>query len=1202
MLLSAGSMRVKCEGLTAGTRAFLALSALGGCSGRQSVLAPAGEPAASLATLFIVMLCAAIVLWLLVNGGFFFVTQVRPRQMSRRFAETLIIVGGIAFPSVVLAALLGYGLSMMSDQRAPGDGLVVRVTGEQWWWRVEYWPEGADAPIISANEVRLPAGRRSDIVLTSDSVIHSFWVPSLGGKMDMFPGRETRLTLAPETPGIYRGQCAEFCGASHALMAFETVVMPQADFDAWLASIAAPAAEPQDSSRPTRRRNLRARGVRRLPPGSRHSGAGQRRTGPHQRRRASFTRRRHPRHRGRGFRLLDRPDASDQAQRRDALLRPSAGGRTGRPRHIPEGSAMTDATAGRIKSAALAEDLAPSGPYPPTPEMLDEPVAPEVQEAQKARLRAAWKTPPGWRYWSAVNNSEVGVWYSLTAFFFMLAAGVLALLMRIQLAVPGNDFLDADRFNQFFTMHGSAMMFLFAVPMFEAISILILPAFLGARDMPFPRLSAYGFWCFVIGGVFVFGSVLFDAAPKAGWFMYPPLATQELGIGSDIWLLGLSFIEVASIAAAVELIVGTLKCRPPGMRVNLMPLYAWYVLVVGGMILFAFPPLIAGDFLFELERSFDWPFFDPERGGDPLLWQHLFWIFGHPEVYIVFLPSIAIAAMVIPTVAQTPIVGYSWIVLSAVGTGFLSFGLWVHHMFTTGLPALSLGFFSAASEAVVIPTGIQLFAFLATLIVGKVTMSIPMLWLAGAIAIFTGGGLTGVMIAIAPFDWQVHDTYFIVAHLHYTLFGGMIFPVIGGVYYFYPFFAKRLMSERLGRISFWLTFIGFNVTFLPMHLTGLLGMPRRVYTYPGDLGWTALNMISSAGAFIIAAGILVFAWDLVRPKGRQARIPRNPWKAGTLEWSHDVPEEAWGVRSIPYIESRYPLWDQKGIVERIDAGRYYLPDAEGERRETLVTSVIDATPIQILRVTGPAWITIWAAIFTGGAFIFPTFHLYSPAIVSGILAIGCIIYWLWTSTAQVPEEDMGDAGLGLRLPRYVSGPNAVGWWGVWITMLGDATAFSSLIFGFFFYWTSSASFPPAGAAHATGWLVAAATAGFSASWALTVLAREANARGGVAVARASLLVAAIASAAAIAAIILSVLQLEPTSHVYPAVMWALMVWLVAHVGAGIIMQLYCLAGSLAGRMTPRYDADLRNVTLFWHFVCLTALVTGAVMGIAPRML
>ena len=844
----------------------------------------------------------------------------------------------------------------------------------------------------------------------------------------------------------------------------------------------------------------------------------------------------------------------------------------------------------------------PEGPFPPTEAMLDD-QAPEGLESESAsRLREVWKAPTGWRYWSAVNNTEVGKWYSLTAFFFMLCAGILALVMRVQLAAPEVEIISADRYNQFFTMHGSAMMFLFAVPMFEAISILMLPGLLGARDMPFPRLSAFGYWCFLIGGVFVLGSLLFDAAPRAGWFMYPPLATEDAGPGSDIWLLGLSFIEVASIAAAVELIVGTLKCRPPGMRVNLMPLYAWYVLVVGGMILFAFPPLIAGDFLFELERSFDWPFFDPTRGGDPMLWQHLFWIFGHPEVYIIFLPSIAIAAMIIPTVAQRPIVGYSWIVLSAVGTGFLSFGLWVHHMYTTGLPTLSLGFFSAASESVVIPTGVQLFAFLATLMAGRIRMILPMLWIAGALAIFTMGGLTGVMLALAPFDFQVHDTYFVVAHLHYTLFGGMVFPVMAGVYYYYPFIAKKTLSERLGRWSFWLIFTGFNVTFLPMHLTGLLGMPRRVYTYPEGLGWEVTNLISTAGAFVIAAGFAVFVWDMLRPKGRQPLSPRNPWKAGTLEWAHDVPEETWGVRSIPHVSTRYPLWEQPKFLERLDEGRFYLPDAQEGLRETLVTSVIDAKPILVQRVNTPTWITHVAAAFTGGAFILPTFHLYTPAIVSGLLAVCAILYWLWTTTARPPEADMKDVGLGLRLPTYVSGPDSCGWWAIWITMLGDATAFSSIVFGFFFYWTSNTDFPPPDALHAGAGAVALSAAAFASGWVFTILARFTNRRGMVAVARAALAAGALATCIGAAALIASVLPLDPTSHVYPALMWALMVWIVAHAGPGLIMQLYCLAGSLTGKMTPRYEADIWNVSLFWHFFAASALVACALMGPVARLL
>ncbi|RYH04531.1 cytochrome ubiquinol oxidase subunit I [Salipiger sp. IMCC34102] len=842
----------------------------------------------------------------------------------------------------------------------------------------------------------------------------------------------------------------------------------------------------------------------------------------------------------------------------------------------------------------------PEGIYPPTEEMLSEPVDPQWKAACEDRLRKAWIAPKGLAYFTAVNNDKIGAWYSLTALFFMLMAGVLALLMRVQLAVPDNTFLDADRYNQFFTMHGSAMMFLFAVPMFEAISILVLPAFLGARDMPFPRLSAYGFWCFVIGGIFVMGSILFDAAPTSGWFMYPPLSTEAEGIGTDIWLLGLAFIEVASIAAAVELIVGVLKCRPPGMRVNLMPLYAWYVLVVGGMILFAFPPLIAGDFLFELQRGFDWPFFDPTRGGDPMLWQHLFWIFGHPEVYIIFLPSIAIAAMVIPTVAQRPIVGYSWIVLSAVGVGFLSFGLWVHHMFTTGLPNISLGFFSAASEAVVIPTGIQIFVFAATLMVGKVQKSLPMLWISGALAIFVLGGLTGVMLAIAPFNWAVHDTYFIVAHLHYTLFGGMIFPVIAGIYYFYPFFRKgKMMSKTLGRWSFWLIFVGFNAAFLPMHYTGLIGMPRRVYTYGENVGWGWLNMLSTAASFVIAAGFLVFVWDLLRPKRDFEIEKRNPWNAGTLEWSHNVPEEQWGVRSIPHVTSRYPLWDQPRLVERMDAGRYYLADTEFGYRETLITSVLDGQPMHVQRVTGPAYVTLLAAAFTGGAFIFPTFGWYAPAIVSGAFAIVCVLYWLWTATAQIPEKPTSDVGLGLRLPRYASGPDAPGWWAVWITMLGDATAFASLIFGFFFYWTANEAFPPPLAEHADGALVAAAAVLVSLSWGATRGARWLNRHDHVPAAQAALLVACLSSALCIASAYGAVADLRPTAHVYPALICAMAVWLIGHLGLGLIGQGYCLARSLAKRLTPIFDADLANVTLLWHFITLQALITCVVIGLLP---
>jgi cytochrome c oxidase subunit I+III len=833
-----------------------------------------------------------------------------------------------------------------------------------------------------------------------------------------------------------------------------------------------------------------------------------------------------------------------------------------------------------------------------------DPISPQRRKAQAERLLAAWKTPTGWRYWSAVNNSEVGLWYTAAAFAFFLFAGVLALLMRTQLALPENDFLSAELYNQVFTLHGSVMMFLFAVPIFEAFSIMILPEMMGARDLPFPRLSAYGFWSFVLGGTFVCGSIFFGIAPSGGWFMYPPLTTDyQTGVGADVWLLGLSFIEVASIAAAVELIVGILKIRPPGMRINLMPLYAWYILVVAGMILFAFPPLIAGDLLLELERAFDWPFFDPSRGGDPLLWQHLFWIFGHPEVYIIFLPAIALVGMIVPTFAGRPIVGYSWIVLAAVGTGFLSFGLWVHHMYATGLPAISLGFFSAASTAVAIPTGVQIFCFLATLLAGRAVRSVPMLYVTGALAIFVLGGLTGVMVALAPFDFQVHDTYFVVAHLHYVIVGGVVFPVVGAFYYFFPIARGRQLSPRLGRVAFWLMFVGFNLTFFPMHLTGLLGLPRRVYTYPADQGFDLPNLISSVGAAVLAAGLAVFVWDVLRPKGREPYSPRNPWNAGTLEWLAEMPDQPWGVRSIPMIKGRYPIWDQPNLMRDVDEGRFFLPDAEERERETMVTTTIDATPVQCLRVPGPTFVTLLAAIFTGGLFIFGTFHLWTPALLSGLLAVGAVLYWLWTGTATIPEKAAKHVGLGVTLPLYASGPRSVGWWAMFITMLGDMTAFGGLIFGYLFYWVARPDFPPP-EMPGVGvlWPVLAAEALLGA-WILTVFARRWNARDhgsafytGVG---AAVVLALAGSAALVAALWLA--GLDPTSHVYAAMVWVLVLWVLIHVAAGVIMQLYCIARRMAGHLTARFDIDIHNVALYWHFMAVTVVVTIGLLSGFPAV-
>lgn len=825
------------------------------------------------------------------------------------------------------------------------------------------------------------------------------------------------------------------------------------------------------------------------------------------------------------------------------------------------------------------------------------------RDAEEKQLRAVWENPSGWRYWTSVNNTQIGLWYGSAAFSFMLFAGLLGLLIRAQLAVPQNDLLSAETYNQVYTLHGTVMMFLFAVPIFEAVAIFLLPPMLGARELPFPRLGAFGFWSFLIGGVFVCGSIFFGAAPNSGWFMYPPLATSEqAGIGADIWLLGLSFIEVASLAAAVELIVGIMKCRAPGMRVNLMPLFAWYLLIVAGMILFAFPPLIAGDLLFEMQRMFDWPFFDPERGGDPLLWQHLFWIFGHPEVYIIFLPAIALLAMIVPTFAGRTIVGYSWIVLAAVGTGFLSFGLWVHHMFATGLPQISLAFFSAASGAVAIPTGVQIFVFIATMLAGRVIFSIPMLFAIGGLAIFVMGGLTGVMVALVPFDWQAHDTYFIVAHLHYVLIGGMLFPIFAGLYYYYPLIDGKHMSAKVGRFAFWMMFTGFNIAFLPMHFTGLRGMPRRVYTYPADIGWDWLNLVSTMGAVVLGIGMFAVVVDVTLHRRRQPKGEVNPWNAGTLEWISE-PEELWGIRSIPRVESRYPLWEQPNLMHEVKAGNWYLPDAAEGHRETLVTSVLDAEPEQVLRVGGTSFVTIVAAATLGTVFVALTFKWWLASLLAGVAFVVAVIWWLWTGTAAIPEKVEKDIGRGMSLPLYTSGVKSAGWWAMFITMTGDGTAFASLLFGYFFFWTVHTDFTGGVGGPGMFWPLTALVL-FAAAWAATLGARETNRRGAVIAGRFLLVAGAALSIGGCIAALAGpwTSGMDPTAHVYPAIVWILVIWASVHGAVGILMQLYCLARSFAGYLTPRHDMELHNVALYWHFMLVTAVITFAVIGLFPEAL
>jgi cytochrome c oxidase subunit I+III len=820
-----------------------------------------------------------------------------------------------------------------------------------------------------------------------------------------------------------------------------------------------------------------------------------------------------------------------------------------------------------------------------------------------AELERIWAPPTGWRLLSAVNNTYVGLYYIGTAVLFFVLAGILALLMRAQLAVPGNDLIAHGTFNQLFTMHGTVMMFLFAVPAVEAMAVYLLPNMLAARDLPFPRLSAFAFWAYFFGGLAFFSSLFFGLAPDGGWFMYPPLTSFAFSPGdnADFWLLGIGFIEISAIAGAIEIVVGVLRTRAPGMTLARLPVYAWAMLVFAGMIIFAFPAVILCTLLLELERAFHWPFFIAEKGGDPLLWQHLFWFFGHPEVYIIFLPAAGMVSMIVPTMAQTPLVGYRLVVLALIATGFLSFGLWVHHMFTTGLPQISMSFFSAASMAVAIPSGIQVFAWIATIAAGRLKLTVPALFILGFLFIFTLGGLTGVMVAMVPYDWVVHDTYFVVAHLHYVLIGGMVFPLFAAFYYWMPIASRRAMSERLGRWVFGLMFVGMNVSFFPMHITGLLGMPRRVYTYPSELGWDALNMVSTIGAFILAAGVGLFLFDLARRlRPTFSDNAGNIWDAGTLEW---LPTDTYQTRSIPIVTSREPLWAQPDLPEEVDAGMYYLPGSVTGRRETLVTSPVEARPDYVLQVSGePSWSPFLSALFTAAFFILLTVKLIVPAIMCGVVALAALLTWMWYSDLG-PVRPPADIGGGLVLPVYMTGPRSHSWWATVSFLFVAASIFGCLVFAYFFLWTVSPDAwpqqpPPVGPS-----VVAAVL--YALSSVVILIAGKVLAAGGgrSLLFRAILAIAPLLLIAALASDFTGHAEagLHPTDSAYGAVVYTFIALQLCYIVTVAIMGWFVLARSLAGLIDEVRRQTYDNTMLVWHYSVAQALIAIAIVQLFPRL-
>jgi cytochrome c oxidase subunit 1 len=603
-----------------------------------------------------------------------------------------------------------------------------------------------------------------------------------------------------------------------------------------------------------------------------------------------------------------------------------------------------------------------------------------------------------WSWITTVDHKRIGILYGVTAFIMFLVGGVEALIIRAQLARPDGTVVDAETYNQLFTMHGTTMIFMVVMPLGAAFFNYMIPLMIGARDVAFPRLNAFSYWMFLFGTVLMNASFLTGSAPDMGWFAYAPLTTNEYSptSGVDYWILGLQVMGIASMAAGFNFVITIINLRAPGMTLMRMPLFVWMTLIVAFLLIFAFPVITIAITILLFDRFFGTTFYSIAAGADPLLWQHLFWVFGHPEVYILILPAMGIVSDILPTFSRKPLFGYTMVVLAGVSIAFLGFGVWSHHMFTTGLGVWATSAFSVATMIIAIPTGVKVFNWLATLWGGSIQFKTPLLFALGFISMFMLGGLSGIMHASVSIDTQQQDAYFVVAHFHYVLFGGSIFGILAGAYYWFPKMTGRMLGERIGKLHFALTFIGFNVAFFPMHIVGIQGMPRRIYTYSADQGWEAMNLLSSFGSVIIAISVLVFIYNLVRSI-RQGEIAGNdPWGGGTLEWSMPSPPPHYNFATIPTVTSQMPLWEEH---EGASVGAAHTPDQEHAEEEVHV-----AMPAPSY---WPIAVSLGATIVAGSLIIWQAHVILGLTLISmgGLLTVYSVFRW---SFEPVFAEEHGE--------------------------------------------------------------------------------------------------------------------------------------------------------------------------------------------------
>ena len=629
---------------------------------------------------------------------------------------------------------------------------------------------------------------------------------------------------------------------------------------------------------------------------------------------------------------------------------------------------------------------------------------PAGSEAEK-RLCETWEALPGWRgMLSTVDHKTIGLRYIVTAFLFLLLGGVEALIIRLQLARPDQALVTPEQYNQIFTMHGVTMIFLYASPVLSGFSNYLWPLMLGSRDMAFPRLNALSYWLFLFAGLFLYASFLAGRGPDAGWFNYVPLSGPEYNTGTniDVYALGMILLGLSTTVGAANFVVTLFRLRAPGMSINRVPILVWGTLTASVANLMVIPSVSLAFFLLWLDRNIGTHFFDIENGGRALLWQHLFWIFAHPWVYVVVLPAMGIVSDGLPTFCRRPLVAYAAVALSTMATMLVGFEVWVHHMFATGLPTLALSFFGTASMIIAIPSAITVFAWIATIWSGRPQFKVPFLFFSSFILLFVIGGVSGVMTAAVSLDWQLTDTYFVVAHLHYVLLGINVFPVIGGIYYWFPKFTGRMTNEKFGKWIFWIMFISFNLGFFPMHISGLLGMPRRIYTYAPDMGWNTVNMVTSIGSFLFAFGVLLFLIDIAISLKRGAPAGDNPWDAPTLEWATSSPPPPYNFAVVPIIASRHPLWE--GRTNEGNSGQSKISEGYllAEGRETLGTTPIDALPNVILKMPDDSYAPFFLGLFGSCLFVCLLLHAWVMAGFTIVASAASLLAWMWPESLARP--------------------------------------------------------------------------------------------------------------------------------------------------------------------------------------------------------